>query len=83
MNAIRNIHTNVLLNWPRYSPDLSPIEIIWEIMGKREENPCPKSIPELIQILNDVWYNQSAYSQLIILLIVISWSTKMIKTVLL
>ena len=58
LETFRDMHINVLTNWPPYSPDLSPIEIIWAIMGKRVEKARPKTIPELIQILNDVWYNQ-------------------------
>ena len=52
--AANNIH---VLEWPPYSPDLSPIEHLWDVLDRRVRrcNPPPASIPELRQALQDEW----------------------------
>ena len=46
-----------VFEWPPYSPDLSPIEHLWELLDRRvrRRNPPPASIPELRQALQDEW----------------------------
>lgn len=48
--------------WPPYSPDLSPIEIIWAIVKRRVEKYRPKNIQQLSYILQSVWNNLSYYT---------------------
>ncbi|UYV77577.1 SCD [Cordylochernes scorpioides] len=44
-----------MLPWPPYSPDLSPIEYVWDIIGRRlHALPQPRSEDELWQ-MNDVY----------------------------
>ena len=46
-----------VLEWPPYSPDLSPIEHLWDVLDRRvrRRNPPPASILELRQALQDEW----------------------------
>ena len=50
----RNIQT---LPWPAMSPDLSPIEHVWDILGKRVRRriPQPRTLGELGAALQDEW----------------------------
>ena len=50
----RNIRT---LPWPAMSPDLSPIEHVWDIFGKRVRRriPQPRTLGELGAALQDKW----------------------------
>ncbi|UYV65232.1 hypothetical protein LAZ67_3003662 [Cordylochernes scorpioides] len=44
-----------MLPWPPYSPDLSPIEHVWDIIGRRlNALPQPRSEDELWQMAQDV-----------------------------
>ncbi|UYV70260.1 hypothetical protein LAZ67_7002307 [Cordylochernes scorpioides] len=49
-----------MLPWPPYSPDLSPIEHVWDIIGRRlHALPQPRSEDELWQMSTqepDIWY---------------------------
>lgn len=49
-----NINT---LNWPAHSPDLSPIEHVWDMLGRRiKENHDVNNINELTQALLHEWH---------------------------
>ena len=58
MDFLATNHVNVL-PWPAYSPDLSPIEHIWDILDRkvRARDPPPSTIPGLRQALADEWDN--------------------------
>ncbi|UYV76482.1 hypothetical protein LAZ67_14000575 [Cordylochernes scorpioides] len=45
-----------MLPWPPYSPDLSPIEHVWDIIGRRlNALPQPRSEDELWQMVEREW----------------------------
>ena len=45
------------LDWPPYSPDMNPIEHMWDQMGHRleEVDPQPQTLRELGVLLADLW----------------------------
>ncbi|GFU36185.1 transposable element Tc3 transposase [Trichonephila clavipes] len=47
------------MDWPAYSPDLNPIEHVWDMLGRRiaARQPPPTCLPELRRALLDEWYN--------------------------
>ncbi|GFY05393.1 transposable element Tcb1 transposase [Trichonephila clavipes] len=48
------------MDWPAYSPDLNPIEHVWDMLGRRiaARQPLPTCLPpELRRALLDEWYN--------------------------
>ncbi|GFT16683.1 DDE_3 domain-containing protein [Trichonephila clavipes] len=47
------------MDWPAYSPDLNPIEHVWDILGRRiTARQLPLTcLPELWRALLDVWCN--------------------------
>ncbi|GFT98524.1 transposable element Tcb1 transposase [Trichonephila clavipes] len=47
------------MDWPAYSPDLSPIEHVWDMLGRRIAacQPPPTCLPELLRALLDEWCN--------------------------
>ena len=61
MDYLATNHVNVL-PWPAYSPDLSPIEHIWDILDRkvRARDPPPSTIPGLRRALAEEWDNLSA-----------------------
>ncbi|GFV74564.1 transposable element Tcb1 transposase [Trichonephila clavipes] len=47
------------MDWPSYSPDLNPIDQVWDMLGRRiaaRQHP-PISLPELRRALLDEWCN--------------------------
>ncbi|GFV83730.1 retrovirus-related Pol polyprotein from transposon TNT 1-94 [Trichonephila clavipes] len=49
------------MDWPAYSPDLNPIEHVWDMLGRRiaARQPPPTCLPELRRALIDEWCNIS------------------------
>ncbi|GFW50400.1 transposable element Tc3 transposase [Trichonephila clavipes] len=47
------------MDWPAYSPDLNPIEYVWDMLGRRiaARQPPPTCLPELWRALLDEWCN--------------------------
>ncbi|GFV91845.1 transposable element Tcb1 transposase [Trichonephila clavipes] len=47
------------MDWPAYSPDLNPIEHVWDMLGRRiaARQPPPTCLPELWKALLDEWCN--------------------------
>jgi len=45
------------LPWPAQSPDLNPIEHLWDILGRKvhEHKPHPKNLTELSNVLQSEW----------------------------
>ncbi|GFS96071.1 kinesin-like protein [Trichonephila clavipes] len=47
------------MDWPAYSPDLNPIEHMWDMFNRRiaARQPPPTCLPELRRALLDEWYS--------------------------
>lgn len=57
MNVIRQNNV-VTLDWPSRSPDLSPIEHLWDALGKRvRDRPNVNNVNELERALHEEWMN--------------------------
>ena len=48
-----------VLQWPAYSPDMSPIEHIWDVLDRcvRQRVPVPANVPQLRVALTEEWNN--------------------------
>lgn len=46
-----------IMIWPPQSPDLNPIELLWEELDRRVRDQCPSSESALWNILLDCWSN--------------------------
>ncbi|GFY32247.1 transposable element Tcb2 transposase [Trichonephila clavipes] len=45
-----------MLPWPAYSPDLSPIEYVWDVIGRRLQTlPLPRTNDQLWEMLEREW----------------------------
>ncbi|GFV82356.1 transposable element Tcb1 transposase [Trichonephila clavipes] len=51
------------MNSPAYSPDLNPIDHVWDVLGRRFPvlQPPPNCLPEVRRALLDEWYNIPQY----------------------
>ncbi|GFV76556.1 transposable element Tc3 transposase [Trichonephila clavipes] len=47
------------MDWPGYSPDMNPIEHVWDMLGRRiaASQPLPTFLPELWRALLNEWCN--------------------------
>lgn len=45
------------IDWPANSPDLNPIEHLWDNLGRKVKNhvPAPQSLQELRRVINNEW----------------------------
>ena len=44
-----------LMTWPPHSPDLSPIELLWDEVDRQVQSKKPTSLAELSSIVKDTW----------------------------
>ena len=44
-----------VMPWVPYSPDLSPVEHVWDELGRRVARRGPSTRPQLIQVLHEEW----------------------------
>ncbi|GFT09304.1 transposable element Tcb1 transposase [Trichonephila clavipes] len=49
----------IRMDWTAYSPNLNPIEHVWDMLGRRiaARQPPPTCLPELRRALLDEWCN--------------------------
>ena len=45
------------MTWPPQSPDLNPIELLWDELDRRVRKVCPTSTQHLWNILQQEWNN--------------------------
>ncbi|KFM66177.1 Transposable element Tcb1 transposase, partial [Stegodyphus mimosarum] len=47
------------MDWPAFSPDLNPVEHVWDMLGRRvaDRKPLPTCLPELRRALRFEWCN--------------------------
>ena len=43
------------MEWPAQSPDLNPIELLWEQLDRMVHRKCPSSQSNLWEVLQEVW----------------------------
>lgn len=46
-----------IMNWPPQSPDLNPIELLWDELDRKVRDLKPTSLPGLWNSLNETWNN--------------------------
>jgi hypothetical protein len=43
------------MEWPAQSPDLNPIELLWEHLDRMVRKKCPSSQSNLWEVLQEAW----------------------------
>ena len=44
-----------VMEWPAQSPDLNPIELLWEQLDRMVRKKCPSSQSDLWEVLQEAW----------------------------
>ena len=44
-----------VMEWPAQSPDLNPIELLWEQLDRMTGKKCPSSQSNLWEVLQEAW----------------------------
>ena len=44
------------MTWPAQSPDINPIENLWDELGRRLDGYTPRNKQQLWEIVKDEWY---------------------------
>ena len=44
-----------VIEWPAQSPDLNPIELLWEQLDRMVRKKCPSSQSNLWEVLQEAW----------------------------
>ena len=44
-----------IMEWPAQSPDLNPIELLWEQLDRMVRKKCPSSQSNLWEVLQEAW----------------------------
>lgn len=55
-------HNVEVLDWPGNSPDLNPIENLWELMKRRLAKRAPRNIQDVIYWLKKIWCQEISNS---------------------
>nr|AAX30461.1 SJCHGC03782 protein [Schistosoma japonicum] len=45
------------MTWPTQSPDLNPIEMVWDELDRRGKEKQPTSAQHMWELLQDCWKN--------------------------
>ena len=45
----------MVMEWPAYSPDLNPIEHLWDVLGRRVMERAPTNVHQLSRMLLEEW----------------------------
>jgi transposase len=57
LRTLADRHHFQIMNWPAQSPDLNPIELLWDHMKREVSKRHPTSEDHLWEICQDVWNN--------------------------
>jgi DDE superfamily endonuclease len=59
-NKVNDGTMKFLTDWPSQSPDLNPIELVWEEMDRQVAKRKPTNQQQLFEIVNDIWRNMDS-----------------------